>query len=114
MLENKEVLPMARIPNRVKRIIDKYIIALNNENFQIQNVFLFSSYAKGKNNEWSDIDLAVVSKIFEGMRIKDRDKIRRITLDISSDIEVLPFNPKDFTKDNPLVKEILESGIKIL
>ena len=105
---------MARIPDRVKRIIDKYIIALNNENFQIQNVFLFGSYAKGKNNEWSDIDLAVVSKIFEGMRIKDRDKIRRITLDISSDIEVLPFNPKDFTKDNPLVKEILESGIKIL
>ena len=105
---------MARIPDRVKKIIDRYIIALNNENFQIKSVFLFGSYAKGKNNKWSDIDLAVVSKIFEGMRIKDRDKIRRITLDISSDIEVLPFNPKDFTKDNPLVKEILETGIQVL
>ena len=105
---------MAGLPNRVRKIIDKYIIALNKENFQIQSVFLFGSYANGTNSKWSDIDLAIVSNVFEGIRIKDRSKIRRITLGISSDIEVLPFNPKGFTKENPLVKEIFETGIKIL
>ena len=105
---------MACIPIRVKEIIDSYIIALNKANFQIKNAFLFGSYAKGTNDKWSDIDLAIISNVFEGIRMKDRDKIRRITLDISSDIEVLPFNPKDFTKDNPLAKEILETGIQVL
>lgn len=105
---------MAGLPDRVRKIIDKYIIALNKEKFQIQSVFLFGSYANGTNSKWSDIDLAIVSNVFEGIRIKDRSKIRKITLGISSDIEVLPFNPKDFTKENPLAKEIFKTGIKIL
>ncbi len=105
---------MVFIPIRVKEIIDCYIIALNKANFQIKSVFLFGSYAKGTNDKWSDIDLAIISNVFEGIRMKDRDKIRKITLNVSSDIEVLPFNPEDFTKDNPLAKEILETGIKVL
>ena len=31
-----------------------------------------------------------------------------------SDIEVLPYNPKYFTIDDPFVKEILETGVKIV
>ena len=63
---------------------------------------------------WSDIDLALVSEIFEGNRIKDRGKIRRITLSVSSDIEILPYRPQDFTTDDPFVKEIIETGIRII
>ena len=62
----------------------------------------------------SDIDIALVSDIFEGSRIKDRSMIRKITLSVSCDIEVLPFSTEKFTQDDPFVKEIIEHGIKII
>ena len=64
----------------------------------------------GNYREWSDIDIALVSDIFEGDRIDDKDKIRSITLSVSSEIEVVPFTPNDFTLQNPFVKEILRTG----
>jgi hypothetical protein len=42
-----------------------------------------------------------------GNRIADSDKIRNITLSVSSEIEVMPFTPQDFNSQNPFVKEIL-------
>ncbi len=105
---------MAQIPDTVKNVIEQYLTALKEHNIPIQEVFLFGSYAKGNYNEWSDIDLALVSDIFEGIRIRDRSKIRSITLSISSEIEVLPYRPSDFTPEDPFVKEILETGVKIV
>jgi predicted nucleotidyltransferase len=105
---------MAQIPDTVKNVIEKYLTALKEHNIPIRQVFLFGSYAKGNSNEWSDIDLALVSEIFEGVRIQDRKKIRPITLSISSEIEVLPYRPSDFTPDDPFVKEILDTGVRIV
>jgi predicted nucleotidyltransferase len=75
---------------------------------------LFGSHAHGKANEWSDIDVALVSDAFVGDRFDDRSKIRRITLSVSSDLSPLPFRPEDFVPENPFVKEILEKGVSIL
>ncbi|MHB1685955.1 MAG: nucleotidyltransferase domain-containing protein [Ignavibacteriaceae bacterium] len=105
---------MVKIPDKIKTIIENYISLLTDNNIAIKNAYLFGSYAKGNNNEWSDIDVAIVSDIFEGIRIKDKDKIRRITLSISSSLEILPFNPRDFSLDNPLAKEIIETGIRLV
>ncbi len=104
---------MVKIPDKVKGIIDKYLEALKDNNIPVNQAILFGSYAKGNNGDWSDIDLALVSEVIEGVRIKDRGKIRLITLNVSSDIEVLPYSPKDFNTDDPFVKEIMETGIKI-
>jgi len=104
---------VAKVPDKVKKIIDKYLIALRDNNIAVNQAILFGSYAKGNYDAWSDIDLVLVSEVFEGIRIKDRGKIRLITLNVSSDIEVLPYCPKDFNSDDPFVKEIIETGIKI-
>jgi predicted nucleotidyltransferase len=105
---------MAQVPVKVRNIIDKYLASLKENKIPIRQAILFGSYAKGSYDEWSDIDLALVSDIFEGNRIDDRSKIRRITLRVSSDIEVLPYRPEDFNSDNPFVKEIMETGIRIV
>ena len=105
---------MVKIPDKIKTIIEKYLVLLNDNNIQLRNAYLFGSYAKGNFNEWSDIDIALISDTFEGIRIKDRDKIRGITLSVSSNIEVLPFNSKDFSLENPLAKEIIETGIRLV
>ena len=63
---------------------------------------------------WSDIDIALVSDVFEGIRIKDRSKIRKITLAISTYLSPLPFRPEEFTPEYPFVREIIEHGIIIV
>ena len=106
---------MADIPNRIQSIITQYLASLKAHGFPIQKAILFGSYASGNANQWSDIDLALVSNEFEGVRFTDKDKIREITIAVSYDLEVLPFNPNDFTPSDPLVKEILGSlGIRVV
>lgn len=105
---------MVQLSASVKNTIDSYLQALNRNNIPIKEAILFGSYAKGNAHEWSDIDIALVSDIFVGNRIDDKDKIRRITLSVSSEIEVIPFAPQDFNLQNPLAKEILTSGIRLI
>jgi len=88
--------------------------SLKENGIQIQDAFLFGSYAKGLQKELSDIDLAIVSDQFEGIRFRDKGKIRKIKISISSDLEVLPFKTNDFTSSDPLVKEILDTGIRVI
>lgn len=105
---------MVQLPVKVKNTIDSYLQALRRHNIPIKDAILFGSYAKGNQHEWSDIDIALVSEIFVGNRIEDKDKIRKITLSVSSEIEVLPFSPKDFHSENPLAKEIMATGIRLV
>jgi len=105
---------MVQFPAKVKNIIDNYLQELNRNNIPIKEAILFGSYAKGNYQEWSDIDIALVSDIFRGNLIDDKDKIRKITLYISSEIEVFPFAPNDFNLQNPFAKKILETGIKLI
>ncbi len=105
---------MAVISNEISSIIDQYIKLLNENNFPIEKAFIFGSYSRGKNHQYSDLDLALVSPAFEGNRIKDKNKIRAFTLSVSSMLEVMPFTPKDFSVENPFAKEIIENGIRVV
>jgi predicted nucleotidyltransferase len=102
-----------KIPVKIARLLKKYIEKLEENRIPIHQAVLFGSYAAGGSHEWSDIDIALVSDVFEGIRIKDRSKIRKITLDISTDLSPLPFRPEDFTPEDPFAREIIEHGIII-
>ncbi len=105
---------MDQIPAKIRRIINQYIKELGKNKIHIQRAVMFGSYSKGLSREWSDIDIALVSDAFDGVRMRDRNKIRRITLSISSDLSPIPFRPEDFTTEDPLVREILETGTTIV
>ena len=105
---------MAEIPYQIKKIIDQYIRELEANDIHIGKAILFGSYARGNADDWSDIDIALVSEAFEGDRLEDRNKIRKITLSVSSDLSPLPFRPEDFSPENPFVKEIIEKGITLV
>jgi len=51
---------------------------------------------------------------FIGNRFEDRNKIRKITLQVNSDISPMPFRPEDFNDSDYFVKEILETVIRII
>jgi uncharacterized protein len=105
---------MAQVNAKILDIIKRFILEATKYNIHIQQAVLFGSYAKGTNNEWSDIDVAIVSSDFIGLRYLDNQKISRPKLNISYDLETHPFRPEDFNEDNPFVKEILSSGVRIL
>ncbi len=105
---------MAQLPDKISKTINSYLDALRRNNIPIKEAILFGSYATGKYQKWSDIDIALVSDLFLGDRLDDKDKIRSITLSVSSEIEVIPFSPTDFNVENPFVKEILKTGKKLI
>ncbi len=104
---------MAEIPDKVKKTINQFLKKLAENKIKIEQAVLFGSYAQGTYTEWSDIDIAIVSKAFKGERFIDRSKIRRIKLMVSCDLEPIPYTPEDFNVENPFVKKILETGIKV-
>lgn len=96
----------------VNEIINHFLEMIRKD-ITIDQAYLFGSYAKGTSNENSDIDLAVVSKDFEGIRFYDRKKLAKYLIKANFDIELHPFKTEDFTADDPLVAEILKTGLRI-
>jgi len=95
------------------QIISSFISLVSGE-FPIETVYLFGSYASGEAEEYSDIDLAIVSDKFEGDRFDDSNKLNKYILKTSVDIEVHPFNTLEFTTEDPFVREIITKGIKVI
>ena len=97
----------------IKNIVKKYALLLK-ENIKVKNVYLFGSYADNRANEYSDIDVAVISDKFRGDPVDDMVYLMRFCDGIDLRIEPHPFTTKDFKKSNPFVNEIIKKGIKIL
>ena len=90
----------------------KYADYLRHE-LHVLEIHLFGSYVRGVAHRDSDIDIAVVSDSFSGDPIDDLTTLLLLKSMIDNRIEPHPFLPKDFTRDNPFVNEILETGIRI-
>ena len=91
--------------------VNKFIEEIK-KRYNVTAIILFGSYAKGTENEDSDIDIAVISDDFED--IYDCMAILMgMTWDIDARIEPHPIKMKDFEEGNPFVQEIIDTGIKV-
>ncbi len=98
-----------------KNIIDsinKFIEEIKKK-YNITAIILFGSYAKGTENEYSDIDIAVISEdfkdIYDSMAV-----LMGMTWEIDARIEPHPITKDDYEKiSNPFIKEIVNTGIKV-
>ena len=105
---------MVQIPANIIDIIHHFVDEAEKEKIHIRQAILFGSYATGNYHKYSDIDLAVISDEFEGIRLLDNIKHDRPVLRSSYDLDTHPIRPEDFTEDNPFVKEILKNGIRVV
>lgn len=55
---------MKKSPEELKQLTDKVVKNIT-ENFAVDEIILFGSYAKGEERDESDVDIAVVSPDFE-------------------------------------------------
>jgi uncharacterized protein len=82
--------------------------------YRLDSAYLFGSHAKGTSNQWSDIDLAVVSPDFSEDLYEELLVLMRLAAEIDDRIEPKPFRPDMFTPNEPLVDEIQKHGLKLI
>lgn len=92
-------------------IVKEYVQEIS-KYYKVQEVYLFGSYAKGTNNEDSDIDVAIIINSNENTFDLLVD-LMMYTENIDLRIEPHPIKVKDFEEGNPFVQEILETGLKV-
>jgi uncharacterized protein len=98
----------------VNRIIKNYILYLEKSNIEFEKVFLFGSYARNNQTASSDIDLAFIFDKQKQIDYFDL-QVQMLTLasDIDTRIEPHPMSSDDFTPENPLAFEIMNTGKEI-
>ena len=73
------------------------------EKFQPEKIILFGSYAKNEANQYSDVDILVVSELFSKMKEKERfDELYKLSNGIYPDINAFGFTPEEISSPNKL------------
>lgn len=94
-------------------LVRRYVRALEEQGIHIDDAILFGSFAKGTARDESDIDVALISEAFSGVRFDDRRRIVPLRRAIDSRLEPMPFRPEGFAGGGNLVDEIKRDGIRI-
>jgi predicted nucleotidyltransferase len=63
---------MAQTRRQITTLIRRYIAALEARGIPVERVILFGSHASGHPDEWSDIDIAVISPKFDTLSLLER------------------------------------------
>ena len=98
--------------NAAIKISIDYLKKVRNNHIDFSQAWLFGSFAKGNNHEYSDIDLAIVlsgnSKTFD-------TEVKLMTLRTGEETMIEPhaFNKDDFEIIRPLVYQIVNTGLKL-
>jgi len=104
---------MAVVADEALDVVKRFIVSVKEANIRISRVVLFGSHAKGDANEWSDIDIAIVSDDFSGIPFYDNKMLLPFLLKVDSRIELHPYRPEDFTEDNLFIREIIKNGVEV-
>ena len=100
------------IDSKIMESIKKYIEKIS-QYYKIEAIILFGSYAKGTEDEDSDIDIAIISNDFNDI-IEDGAKLIGLTWKIDTRIEPHPITTEDYKKvSNPFIREVVDTGIKV-
>ncbi len=100
------------VNREIMESIQKYIEKIS-QYYKIETIILFGSYAKGTENENSDIDIAIISSDFNDI-IEDGANLIGYTWKIDTRIEPHPIKIEDYEQiSTPFVQEIINTGIKV-
>ena len=103
---------MAEKKAEIIMIIKKLLSALKKNKIKINMAYLFGSFSNETNSEYSDIDVALISDDFCGIRYFDIKKIGRIVRNIDYRIEAHTFST-DSIRESMFLDEIIRNGTKI-
>ncbi len=92
----------------------KLVALLNSNGIDVYEAYMFGSSVMDEMNEYSDIDVAVVSDKFTGVPFHDALKISKFRRAIDLKLEVHPFSLKDILNNPPVFfVDIKSKGIRV-
>jgi predicted nucleotidyltransferase len=94
--------------------IQEYIHLLEKNQIKIWRLYLYGSYAKDRFSDESDIDLAVFLEKEDLDGFEEDAQLMKLRRKIDTRIEPHPFAKSDFDETNPYIKEIIETGERIV
>lgn len=95
-------------------IIRSYVERMKENKVDIWRLYLYGSYAKDTYHEDSDIDLAVFLNQDDIDGLDEDLMLMRLRRDIDVRIEPHSFARTDFDETNPMIREIIETGERII
>jgi uncharacterized protein len=96
--------------NKVKLFIE----LLRQDGISVQEAYLFGSVVTGLSDAESDIDVAVVSKDFQGIPYYDMQKISKWRRKVDLHLEIHPFSLAEIETDpSPFFMKIQNDGLRI-
>lgn len=105
---NQNLLDRETAINRSKEFVHE-IISLK---LNLRRAFLFGSYVRNLQTEWSDIDIALIADEFTGFGYEDRKYFAKINiLKPYSMIQTKTYATEYFEKGDPFIEEIIKTGI---
>jgi hypothetical protein len=104
------------VDESVVTAVRSYMQALQDHGLAVRFGVVFGSQARGKTDEWSDIDLLVVSPRFDGQRNRrDVDLLWRLAARADSRIEPIPCGERQWWEDDTsAIVEIARREGKVL
>jgi predicted nucleotidyltransferase len=99
---------------RIDIAIAKFINLIKEKFSDLDSAYLFGSYVKGKSNDDSDIDVALIfTHLSDATRFDMQVQLMLLAAQIDSRIEPHPISRDDFNSGNPFVAEIKNTGIEL-
>lgn len=103
---------------KVEEIVKKYIKAVKERDIAVDKVYLYGSYIKGEADEWSDIDIAIISPDFgQGKYLDECLLLREIKRQVNLFISPEPYSLQEYNnakKGDFLFDEIIKKGKLII
>lgn len=101
------------INSGIMEIVQKYVEKVCKK-YKIKTIILFGSYAKGTENEDSDIDIAIITDDIKKDRFDEEINLMKLRWDIDLRIEPHIISVADYeNNENPFVIEVKNTGIKV-
>ncbi len=96
--------------------VQKYLRNLADQGILARMGVIFGSHASGHPNQWSDIDLLVISPVFDGVFSRDAmDSLWRVAARTDSRIEPIPCGERQWVEDGatPIIEIARREGVKV-
>jgi predicted nucleotidyltransferase len=97
--------------------VRRYVKALQDSGLPVQFGVIFGSQATDKADEWSDIDLLVISAVFDRPSSRRQvDLLWRLAARVDNRIEPLPCGARQWQEDrsSPIVEVARREGVLVM